>query len=379
MPEDPRDLIRAAQAAELAKDLSGAVALLTRAAAIYRAQGRDARAEQLTRHAERLHEPPQGRAVSPERGTSTELGAVPAPSMGQNLAASAPSDERTPRQRVRAPLPDRGPELADDAVEAWCSFCCRPAREVGRLVTGPTGSFICRACADEAGQKLERSGSDTRASAVRPDRDPALARLSRGMLPSQQEAVDAIERAIASGAQRILLVGAVGVGKSRVLEALEHRGVGRPLSEAGAGERALVEEDALLGPIDERRIEALQRRPFVLASVGGIFYSRFTVVGPEQLALPTTADLAEATGNRLPNALLESVDRAVQLRAPTEGELIELARRLLAEADPPRKVSERLLRTLAMGAMDSGRAAHELGSLISRLPPGEWDLVPEER
>lgn len=53
------------------------------------------------------------------------------------------------------PMPDRGPVLADPAVEAWCSFCCKPAKEVGALIAAPTGTFICRACVGLATRLLE--------------------------------------------------------------------------------------------------------------------------------------------------------------------------------------------------------------------------------
>src|SRR5262249_2020594 len=53
------------------------------------------------------------------------------------------------------PLFERTPTLADPALEAWCSFCCRPSREVGALVAGPSQAYVCRGCGELAGSLRE--------------------------------------------------------------------------------------------------------------------------------------------------------------------------------------------------------------------------------
>ena len=88
MAEDARELLRLAQEAERSGDLGMAEALLERAAAAADLEGRGDRAAQLRRHARRL-------------------------------------SEQLPGEPGRK-LVDRVPVLADPAVAAWCSFCCRP-------------------------------------------------------------------------------------------------------------------------------------------------------------------------------------------------------------------------------------------------------------
>lgn len=112
MPDDVRQLVMSAQAAERAGELALAEDLLEQAARACEAAGRAARAEQLRRHARRL-------------------------------AETLPGD-------TRRPFPERVLVLADADQAAWCSFCCRPGSEVGRLVAGPAGAYICRSCVQRA-------------------------------------------------------------------------------------------------------------------------------------------------------------------------------------------------------------------------------------
>lgn len=112
MAEDVRQLVMSAQAAERVGDLHLAQDMLEQAARACEAAGRTARATQLRRHALRLSETLPG---EPSR-----------------------------------PFPERLPVLADASQPAWCSFCCRPNAEVGSLVAGPVGAFICFACTERA-------------------------------------------------------------------------------------------------------------------------------------------------------------------------------------------------------------------------------------
>ena len=117
MADDVRQLLMSAQAAERSGDLHTAQELLEQAARALETYGRAARALQLRRHAERL-------------------------------AARLPGD-------TTRPLVERVPVLADPEQKAWCSFCCRPDAEVGRLVAGPAGAFVCRACVQLARDLLD--------------------------------------------------------------------------------------------------------------------------------------------------------------------------------------------------------------------------------
>ncbi len=112
MADDVRQLLMSAQAAERTGDLRLAQELLEQAARACQAGGRAARAEQLLRHARRLAE------TLPGDGTR--------------------------------PFLERVAVLAEASQSAWCSFCCRPSTEVGRLVAGPAGAFICRGCVERA-------------------------------------------------------------------------------------------------------------------------------------------------------------------------------------------------------------------------------------
>jgi hypothetical protein len=138
--DDGRQLIRLAQEAELRGDRAGAAALLRKAAQGYERQGSESRAEQLLRQADRLA---PTEAVAP----TEEL-----------QPAESPSSPAGP-DRPKAFFPTQtkggaGPVPADPRVEAWCSFCLRPGRDVGRLATGPTDAYICRACVAEASSLL---------------------------------------------------------------------------------------------------------------------------------------------------------------------------------------------------------------------------------
>ncbi|HXX32349.1 MAG TPA: ClpX C4-type zinc finger protein [Myxococcaceae bacterium] len=124
MPEHARELVRSAQEAERAGDLGRAEALLERAAAACDLQGRTERASQLRRHARRL-------------------------------AATLPGE---PGRH----LVERAPVLADPASAAWCSFCCRPDRDVGPLVAGAAGAFICGACVRQAEALVAGAGGGER-------------------------------------------------------------------------------------------------------------------------------------------------------------------------------------------------------------------------
>lgn len=63
-------------------------------------------------------------------------------------------EEAPPRRRRGPRIIERGPTRADAALDAWCSFCCRPRAEVGDLVAGPAGAFICKACLTESSSLL---------------------------------------------------------------------------------------------------------------------------------------------------------------------------------------------------------------------------------
>jgi hypothetical protein len=168
MGDDAREYIRAAQAAEISGDKARAVENLRKAATLSRGQGNTARALQLLRHARRLD------------GESTELADELSrlewiPDRPLDRAAGAEEADRAlaPLDEMEKPkhLIERGPTRADPALQAWCSFCCRPRTEVGDLVAGPAGAFICAACIGEAGRLLAERSNPIASSEAEGDRE----------------------------------------------------------------------------------------------------------------------------------------------------------------------------------------------------------------
>lgn len=145
-----RELVKQAQAAEVSGERARAADLLVRAAELSLEQGQAGRGAALLRHASRLQ--PE-RAGLLERADQLEQGAPPAePALA---------------------VPERGPSRADPAVEAWCSFCCRPGAEVGPLVAGPAGAFVCGPCVGSAAALLQLGPVRSSATIGEPANAPA--------------------------------------------------------------------------------------------------------------------------------------------------------------------------------------------------------------
>jgi hypothetical protein len=173
---DVRQVLADAQAAEARGDKSGAIALLRRAAELYRDGQNPNRALKMLRHIRRLE------------GI-------------EELEVLDGGGEPEPAPRRRRVIEERGPALADPSLDAWCSFCCRPKTEAGALVSGPTGSFICASCVGAAQGFL----------GARPEAAPKAVEL----LPRQAAALERLVKGRLS-----LLLGPAGSGKSTVLAAL---------------------------------------------------------------------------------------------------------------------------------------------------------------
>lgn len=476
MAENPRDYIRAAQAAELNGDPSGAADLLHRAAAVYARSGSLSRALQLLRRARKLDgkrediadtmqrlERESESERAPEQASSEQDAAL---AEGMRLAPSS-VEEASEQQRLieealravdagwdeedgprrwgveeippselpsaiewavrsvpdlpparntweledmdvrlqltpvaneeplssseheapsasdkeaRAHLIERGPTRADPALAAWCSFCCRPRTEVGELVAGPAGAFICRACVSESNGLL----GDVKA-VPRPVLVPAAPEEAKPEAPElvgQDEARALLAQALEAGLRRVLLLGPEGVGKTTWLQSLQARGQGAfldvsALEQVPSAEVLLVEDVERLDPDAQTALAAfLARHPerTVLMTARGSLKpsSRVLRGGEARLPLHTTAALGEAVGGAVSVALLEQVQLAVPLQVPTKAELVEMARRALAPRRPAVSVSEEVLTTLAAEALRSPRAGHELRALLARVPSGSW-------
>ena len=126
---DVRELLVQAQSLELDGDKPAAAKVMRQVAALYRDAGNATRALKMLRHARRLEGlPAEDDPTVPE----------PLPE-----APPAPLEPESPIPGDGV-LIERRPSLAPPDAEVWCSFCCLPQREVGRLVAAPTGTFICR-------------------------------------------------------------------------------------------------------------------------------------------------------------------------------------------------------------------------------------------
>jgi hypothetical protein len=409
---NPRELLQSAQAAEREGDLARAVALLEQAARIYEETGHPSRAAQMRRHAGRLlgGEPPEESSLALLASAAS--------------AAGAPDSE--PRWDLGPGLVERTPTLADPALEAWCSFCCRPAREVGPLVAGPAQAFVCQACIELAAGLLgtapastvssgsgdtppagstegstrsgataagvgtsgasagrpvsggpgtgqaSGSGNGARIStfvAVRPVDAPVLPRRLSGRaleaLRTQRSAVQRIEEELSAGhATRVLLVGATGSGKSTWLRHWAERGLGT----AWEGSGPLPETGAVLVD-DVDRLEAPARRLLAraLESRSVVLTLDATLPAPgkeiDGRRVHGSDEVDSVAGDWLPGSVLDGlILETFELPGPEE--LRTLADRWRAPdgSGATREAREEALRLAEV----STRSAHALHALLLR-------------
>ncbi len=410
MSDEARELIRAAQEAEIAGDRKRAAELLVLAADRYRESGRTARAVAALKHALRLD--PARRVAQAElaelEGTEAEAGSNgPQPAMPPVLLspprqAPAVSDRERPVELV-----ERGPTLAPPDAEAWCSFCCRPARDVGPLVAGPAGAFVCAGCAGDALEMLGPSSPNDESQAPReaaeavpeaavrgglpssPQDDHGLADFPRALpgaqsgdladLPHQTEALSQLVRAVEQGNRRILLLGPSGSGKTALLRAIALRTKVGALVQALRPEkwpqRGLLLIDGADG-LDDLQWAELARAldlhpdPVVLALRGRTPEpTYFILTETTREHLPSSQSLVTATGGKLPLGIAEAADYVAALEAPNDDVLCQLAKHLLA-GRVREDLRDGLAQSLADLASSSGRGAHELVALVRRVPPG---------
>jgi hypothetical protein len=295
---------------------------------------------------------------------------------------SAPEDgppDAAPRRRREKLLIDRGPTRADASLDAWCSFCCRPRAEVGDLVAGPAGAFICKGCLSESFSLL---GDVTPVPLPARPVEPPGAFME---LVGQAEAQALLERALQTGARCLLAIGPEGCGKSVWFQQLQRRGRGvlatlAALEQAPGPQPLLVEDvDRLEAPALAALDTFLARHPrhtVVLSARGLCPDVRGPVLRNDSgvLPVPTTALLAQSVRGAVPVSLLEHVQVLLPLHAPTQADYVEIARRRLALREPAVSLSEDVLGAFAAEAVRSPRAGHELRALLDRVPAGTWSL-----
>ncbi|CAM4335811.1 MULTISPECIES: ClpX C4-type zinc finger protein [Myxococcus] len=288
-----------------------------------------------------------------------------------------------PRRRREARLVERGPTRADAALDAWCSFCCRPRTDTGGLVAGPAGAFICKNCLFESQSLLGDVTLVPPPTVSRPERPvtPALGLVGQGVTQAL------LTQSLEAHARTLLVIGPEGSGKSVWFQQLQREAVGviTPVADLDltASSRTLLVED--VDRLDATSHAALQAflardsRPVVLLSARGMRTEArgLSLRGDAySVSVSTTAALTQAVRGTVPTDILEHVQVLLSLQVPTPSEFVEIARQRLASREPAVSVSEEVLMALAQEASRSPRAGHELHALLNRVPTGTWSLAP---
>jgi hypothetical protein len=291
------------------------------------------------------------------------------PELAQESASSEPS------------MFDRGPTRADPALDAWCSFCCRPRSEVGEMVAGPTGSFICAACVGESQTLLglERAEPSARPKPARRREEPGALELV-----GQQEARSLLTRGLEAGARRLLVIGPEGSGKSVWFQQMVSQELGTLVTvdvlEQGAGGSVLLVEDVdRLSPELQARLTAfLARHPertVLMSARGGPDVPSFLMHGAAgSLPMFTSFELFRALREAVPVALLDQIQLVIPMQQPSQADFIEIARRRLAARGSEVTLSDDVLAALAAAAGRWPRLGHELTAMLGRVLSGSWTL-----
>lgn len=341
---DIRRLLSDAQDAERRGKKEEAVRLLRVAAAWYRDRQMLRRAAQMLRQARRVE------------GVEEE---DPGDAVVSEGEFEGPAPEIAAGNDGKVLLEQRVPQLADPSVDAWCSFCCRPKTEVGPLVAGPAGAYVCEECVATSAGLLDLA-EEPRSSRAE-SRAPATWEIKALSfeLPSQRRARMRLTR---SRSRLALVIGPEGTGKSAWLESLgaqpdlRHVEVVGPLSPD--------DEEALL-----RWLEAPARSAFLVV--------RAPVPAPALVLqgehgeepLHDTASLVGAVPH-VSARVLARVDAVIPFEPPHPEELASLAQ-AISEARGV-WLPESALAELVSLALRSQRGAHELATLIARIPPGKY-------
>ena len=354
MASEIRALLGAAQSAEVKGDTVEAARLLREAAAFYRDRKLVTRAMQMLRHARRLegHQDPgppldgfaprelvtgeddfDGPTGEHDWSNDTESADF---GFGDDLLETSAGRDEV----LRPPTAPREFErilcLADPALDAWCSFCCRPTREVGALTSGPAGAYICAACTGRSGELLGGAAQV----------EPVTAARIHTLFGAQKAALETYLR---RQPRMALVIGPEGAGKSELVRAI------------AVSTKVTVFDSA---PPDENT-----QGPAVIAIRGSLPTAALVLEGAHgSEPVYDTDSLVTASG--LPKSLLSKVDAVFTLPALGADELHALATTLLGARGislPGKTIDQ-----LAQLAVKSGRSAHELVALVARIPPGRY-------
>ncbi|MGV3621592.1 MAG: ClpX C4-type zinc finger protein [Archangium sp.] len=314
-----RSLLANAQSAELRGERVEAARLLREAATYYRDRQQLRRAAQMLRQARRVEGLPE------EEVDESVFG------------FEAPEDKVLVEQRE--------PKLADPNAEAWCSFCCRPKAEVGPLVGGPTGSFVCSSCVGVSGKLLNVEVPSPHRGDGQGEGPTTwkIASLSH-QLPSQRRATQRLTRL---RARLTLVIGPTGSGKSAWLATL--------------GDVRILDGSAPMTLSDEPTFIVITAEPPPPALILQGEH------GPEPIH--DTATLSKSLPH-LDRKLIEQIDAVFPFESPSREALRELAHALASSRGL--SLPETALTQLTELAHRSGRGAHELTALLARIPTGSY-------
>ncbi|WP_228564939.1 ClpX C4-type zinc finger protein [Myxococcus sp. AB036A] len=287
------------------------------------------------------------------------------------------------RRRREARIIERGPTRADAALDAWCSFCCRPRTDTGDLVAGPAGAFICKSCLFESQSLLGDVTLVPLPAVSRPERPvtPVLGLVGQGVTQAL------LTQSLEDYARTLLVIGPEGSGKSVWFQQLQREAVGvitpvADLDVTTSSRTLLVEDVDRLDATSHATLQAFlarDSRPVVLMSARGMRTEArgLSLRGDaSSVSVSTTAALTQAVRGTVPTDILERVQVLLPLQVPTPSEFVEIARQRLASREPAVSVSEEVLIALAQEASRSPRAGHELHALLNRVPTGTWSMAP---
>jgi hypothetical protein len=343
-----RHLLADAQRAETRGEHAEAIRLLRRAADWYQQRKLDGRARQMLRQASRL----AGETVEVELIAVQDDGFGFGDELEEDLGPAAVyelPDEQVVARLLEEPVDSgppprplveqRGPALADPHLDAWCSFCCRPKTEVGPVIAGPAGAYICAEC---VGTSARLASLEVSVAAVTTTTRSAAVTL----LPVQQRVIDRLRERRHGLA---LILGVEGTGKTTLLQHLRDDEVliidGHELPRLTPGRRAVI----------AMRAEA-PTPSLVLPGPHG-----------DEHIYDTSALAAVVP---LPHEVLVRVDGVYVLSPPTPAELGQLARALLL--DKGAVLNDVAIDALVALAVKSGRGVTELAALVSRVPAGRY-------
>jgi hypothetical protein len=328
-----RNLLARAQESETKGDKVEAADFLRKAATWYRDRQQLRRAAQMLRQARRVEGIEEEGDDPPAPVTEDVFG------FGDDFAAEA----------GKVLVEQRTAQLADPSLDAWCSFCCRPQSEIGELVAGPAGAYICAGCT-ELSFSLRSGGAERRSA----PRTVELTSLTHE-LPSQRRAR---ERFLRHRSRLSLVIGPTGTGKSTFLASVAHADHRTHDVSTTLNVRELLEW--LEAPT--RAVSLVVTAPIPAPSL--VLEGEH---GPEPLH--DTATLI-ASLPHLPKELASRIDAVHPFEEPLEADLTALARHLALARQlvlPDAVVSQ-----LVALALRARTGAHELVTLLGRIPPGTY-------